>query len=89
MSNSNSKDGTEVPQSTEADVTTSCQTIAKPLVVGSAFKPKQVNNGNVFGTGNWYTHYCGNCGSQLSGKVEKCEGSNPFDKGCGSNVEWS
>lgn len=35
MQNSNSKDGTEVPQSTEADVTTSSQTIAKPLVVRS------------------------------------------------------
>jgi len=36
MQNSNSKVGTEVPQSTEADVTSSSQTIAKPHVVGSA-----------------------------------------------------
>ena len=33
MQNSNSKDGTEVPQSETADITTSSQTIAKPLVV--------------------------------------------------------
>jgi len=37
MSNINSKDGTEVPQSAEADVTTSSQTIAKPRVIGRAF----------------------------------------------------
>ena len=37
MQNSNSKAGTEVPQSTEADVTTSSQTIAKPNVGRSAF----------------------------------------------------
>ncbi len=37
MQNSNSKDGAEVPQSTEVDVTTSSQTIAKPLVGGSFF----------------------------------------------------
>ena len=35
MQNSNSKDGTEVPQSTEADVTTSNQAIAKPSVMRS------------------------------------------------------
>lgn len=35
MQNSNSNAGTEVPQSTEADVSTSCQTIAKPLVSSS------------------------------------------------------
>jgi predicted RNA-binding Zn-ribbon protein involved in translation (DUF1610 family) len=51
-------------------------------------KPKVVNNGNVFNTGNWYTFYCGNCGSQLVPKSETCEGSNPFGKGCGSPVLW-
>ena len=33
MLNSNSKDGTEVPQNAEADVPTSSQTIAKPNVM--------------------------------------------------------
>lgn len=62
---------------------------SKPIVSSSAIEPKVVNNGNVFGTGNWYMFYCGNCGSQLSSKVEKCNGSNPFDKGCGVAVKWS
>ena len=35
MLNSNSNDGTEVPQSDAAEVTTSSQTIAKPNVSGS------------------------------------------------------
>jgi hypothetical protein len=69
--------------------TTSSQTIAKPHVSGSAVEPKVVNNGNVFGTGNWFTFYCGKCGSQLPSKVEKCVGSNPFDKGCGTAIKWS
>jgi len=38
MQNSNSKAGAEVPQSTEANVTTSSQTIPKPYVVGSDVK---------------------------------------------------
>ena len=37
MSNSNSKAGTEAPKSKNADVTTSCQTIAKTPVVRSFF----------------------------------------------------
>ena len=36
MSNINSKAGAEVPQSTNADVTTSSQTISKPHVSSSA-----------------------------------------------------
>lgn len=56
-------------------------------VVGSAFKPKYVNNGNVFGTGDWYTFYCGNCGSQIVARSSTCDGSG-FAKGCGANVDW-
>ena len=40
MQNSNSNAGTEVPQSDAAEVTTSSQTIAKPLVGGSTFKQR-------------------------------------------------
>ena len=48
MPNSNSKAGAEVPQSTEADVPTSSQTIAKPNVIGRA------KQGNEF-----RCHVCG------------------------------
>ncbi|MEP7317197.1 MAG: hypothetical protein ABI921_00595 [Panacibacter sp.] len=52
MQNSNSNDGTEVPQSTNADVTMSSQTIAKPLVGRSvnqeyadlAFRQQELTN---------------------------------------------
>jgi len=39
----------------------------------SPVQMKYVNHGNVFGTGNWYTFYCGNCGNQVYGDVEECE----------------
>ena len=51
------------------------------------FKPKRVNNGNVFGTGNWHTFYCGNCGSQVVAKVDMCVGGG-FTEGCGSIIDW-
>ena len=38
MPNRNSNNGTEVPQSDAAEITTSSQTIAKPLVGSSLFK---------------------------------------------------
>jgi len=34
---------------------------------------KSVNHGNVFGTGNWYTFYCENCGQQVYKETSKCE----------------
>ena len=37
MLNSNLNAGTEVPQSDAAEVTTSCQTIAKPVVIGCVY----------------------------------------------------
>jgi hypothetical protein len=51
-------------------------------------KPKIVNHGNVFGTKNWYTFYCGNCGIQLVHGQQKCKGSNSFTTGCGTLVDW-
>ena len=50
--------------------------------------PKKVNHGNVFGTGDWLTFYCGNCGKQLEGKVSTCQDSSLRNKGCGASVEW-
>ena len=52
-------------------------------------KPKVVNHGNVFGTQNWYTFYCNHCGNQVINGYEKCEGSNPFVKGCGAEIDWN
>ena len=52
-------------------------------------KVKKVNNGNVFGTKSWYTFYCGGCGSQVINRATKCEGTNPFVKGCGEELDWN
>ncbi len=32
-----------------------------------------VNHGDVFGGGDWYTFYCGNCGRQVYGDAGKCK----------------
>jgi len=57
-------------------------------VNNSAYKVKRVNNGNVFGTGTWYTFYCGKCGAQLLPRAKKCEGTCSFIKGCGAEADW-
>jgi PHP family Zn ribbon phosphoesterase len=31
-----------------------------------------VNHGNVFGTGKWFTFYCGKCERQLTAGDKKC-----------------
>jgi len=36
-------------------------------------KIEYVNHGNVFGTGKWFTFYCGNCKRQVYGNAKKCE----------------
>lgn len=51
-------------------------------------KVKRVNHGNVFGTKSWFTFYCGGCGSQVINRASKCEGTNPFVKGCGKELDW-
>ena len=35
-------------------------------------KVELVNHGNVFGTGTWFTFYCGNCGRQISAGAKAC-----------------
>lgn len=32
-----------------------------------------VNHGNIFGPGNWYIFYCGNCNHQVYGDAKNCE----------------
>lgn len=32
-----------------------------------------VNHGNVFGTGEWFTFYCGKCERQLNAGEKKCK----------------
>ena len=32
-----------------------------------------VNHGNVFGTGKWFTFYCGKCERQLNAGEKKCK----------------
>ena len=49
--------------------------------------PKKVNHGNVFGTGNWHTFYCDNCGCQVLMLQDKCE-DRVLQKGCGSKLIW-
>ena len=49
---------------------------------------KKVNHGNVFNTGSWFTFYCGKCGCQVVNRSIKCEGTNPFVKGCGTELNW-
>ncbi len=57
-------------------------------VMGNAFKPKIVNNGDVWGKGNdWFTFYCGNCGVQISSRTKTCEGQF-YQKGCGFKIDW-
>ena len=51
-------------------------------------KVNRVNHGNVFGTRNWYTFYCGGCGSGVINLASKCEGTNPFVIGCGKELDW-
>ena len=34
---------------------------------------KYVNHGNVFGTGNWYTFYCGNCNVSVYREDKECK----------------
>lgn len=77
--------GTEVDSSTNVDGSQVCQPIAKPNVIGRALRPKVVNHGDVFGTGNWYTFYCGNCGNQITNKQEKCDSN----QGCDETIDWS
>jgi len=49
---------------------------------GKTFKPKIVNNGDVWGKGeNWFTFYCGNCGVQLSNRTKHCEN-------CKCTIRW-
>ena len=35
-------------------------------------KVETVNLGNVFGTGTWFTFYCGNCGRQINAGAKSC-----------------
>ena len=39
-----------------------------------------VNHGNAFGSGNWYTFYCPECGAQVSNRQDSCK--------CGQELQW-
>lgn len=45
---------------------------------------KSVNHGNVFGTENWYTFYCPECGSQVVRETDTDNSCN-----CGQKIFWS
>jgi hypothetical protein len=36
-------------------------------------EPIIVDHGNAFGTGNWYTFYCGYCKGQIFANQEECK----------------
>jgi predicted RNA-binding Zn-ribbon protein involved in translation (DUF1610 family) len=52
---------------------------------------KVVDNGNPFGLDNaksWFTFYCNKCGIQVLARAKECESTNPFSKGCGTELNW-
>lgn len=50
---------------------------------------KTVNNGNVFGTGKWFTYYCEKCGNQVTKGMNKCKPVHSFVAGCGADLDWN